>query len=264
MMNVNMSPQSTAQIARAAQNVGFLPEMAPKDVKKEETRSTNFIDEMKKDETENTTKQAGSENAAMGQASNEATAKNAGNRRISKNNMFGHQREEYTTGEKQQGGGTQKTGQQQANQDGSQAEDGSNKPRFDTGRQIQLQYSNQAGRTPSQANYQNPAEQALAQKERFLRSFKSLVENEYNQYVKSDDALYSRKNLREILAALGDQDSLFSRKDTKTKKDDKNNLGSLKGYNKLNQRLAGRTLHIFDEPPQNQQDQPREPLSLVA
>ena len=82
--------------------------------------------------------------------------------------------------------------------------------------------------------------------------------------MKSDDALYSRKNLREILAALGDQDSLFSRKDNKAKKDDRNNLGSVKGYNKLNQRLANRTLTIFDEQPQNQQDQQREPLSLVA
>ena len=107
MMNVNMSPQSSAQVARAAQNVGFIPQMAPKEVKKEETRSTTFIDETHKDETDNTSRQAGT-NAAMGQASTEQQAAGAAQRRISKNNMFGHQREEYTAKEKPEGGSSEK------------------------------------------------------------------------------------------------------------------------------------------------------------
>jgi hypothetical protein len=78
--------------------------------------------------------------------------------------------------------------------------------------------------------------------------------------VKSDEAVYSRKNLREILAALGETLNPFS---AKKKKEDK--TSEKKPFDKLKQRLAGRTLKIFDDPTeeQEQQEKEREPLELV-
>lgn len=114
---------------------------------------------------------------------------------------------------------------------------------LDNAKQIQHSFS----KTLDETNAGNEAKQRPElQRKKFAQNLRKWVDVEYKQYVKDNNPLYSRRNLREILNALGN----FEAKTNKTsKKDDaKNNSQvSFSAFNKYNVTQATKTLHIFDE-----------------
>ncbi|MBR0518290.1 hypothetical protein IJJ97_00705 [bacterium] len=114
---------------------------------------------------------------------------------------------------------------------------------LDNAKQIQYSFS----KTMDEANAGNETKQRPeVQRKKFAQNLRKWVDVEYKQYVKDSNPLYSRRNLREILNALGN----FEAKTNKSsKKDDaKNNSEvSFSSFNKYNVTQATKTLHIFDE-----------------
>lgn len=104
------------------------------------------------------------------------------------------------------------------------------------------------------------AQQPEVKKREFLKNLQQMVKDEYAQYVKSDDAPYSRRNLREIMQALNQESP--SAKRLRKETDSRNvilasansDTGEFR-YNKLNFMRAANTLKVVqqfhDEPAQN-------------
>jgi hypothetical protein len=299
MMNVNMA--NTGQVLQKTASVGFLPNVAPKVVTQRDDSRHTFLDEMEghgdgltsEDHAPNPLTPSPQQMATAARNNAGAAAQGAGfqsKNRISQNTTMntswqaGEASEEeeeqqagiFGAGQRPPAQQTQQQGTQRselwyslASQSGWAQETEKNqksgpsakmeKPKFDTGRLIQLQFLANKGANLVANVVMSAAEKALAAKEFFLRNFFRLVDTEYKQYVKSDDAMYSRKNLREILSALGETINPFSAKNKKWRE----NKGlEPKGFDKLSQRAAGRTLKIFDEVPEPETQQP-EPLEIV-
>lgn len=85
----------------------------------------------------------------------------------------------------------------------------------------------------------------------FAENLRKWVDVEYKQFVKNNDPLYTRRNLREILQALGEQESPTAKK----AKMDRDVAGKSKTqytkYNKYNITQASKALRIFEEIPSN-------------
>ena len=114
---------------------------------------------------------------------------------------------------------------------------------LDNAKQIQYSFS----KTMEETNAGNEAKQRPElQRKKFAQNLRKWVDVEYKQYVKDSNPLYSRRNLREILNALGNFESKTNKSN---KKDDaKNNSEvSFSAFNKYNVTQATKTLHIFDE-----------------
>lgn len=106
-----------------------------------------------------------------------------------------------------------------------------------------------------------PAASPEAQKKQFLSRLREMVSTEYSQYVKSDDALYSRRNLREIMQALNTDDASGRRRQSWMAAND--NWGEYEGYNKFNLMRASRSMKVVQE---NHQPEPtnQDRLLMVA
>ena len=114
---------------------------------------------------------------------------------------------------------------------------------LDNAKQIQYSFS----KTMEETNAGNEAKQRPElQRKKFAQNLRKWVDVEYKQYVKDSNPLYSRRNLREILNALGNFESKTNKSNKKD--DSKNNSEvSFSAFNKYNVTQATKTLHIFDE-----------------
>lgn len=114
---------------------------------------------------------------------------------------------------------------------------------FDTSKQIQFHFNKQMDETQANQDTKNRPD---IQRKKFAQNLKKWVDVEYKQYVKDNDPLYSRRNLREILQALGDSDVKTKKTGKKDDASGKNEI-SFSSFNKYNISQATNTLKIFDE-----------------
>ncbi len=120
---------------------------------------------------------------------------------------------------------------------------------LDTSSAIQLKFNKLQAQQQSEASQQTRMKPDI-QRRQFASNLQKWVDVEYKQFVKTNDPLYTRRNLREILSALGDQDP--SAKKTRFDKDSvgKNAIAFSK-YNKHNITQASKAMRIFEEIPSN-------------
>jgi hypothetical protein len=131
----------------------------------------------------------------------------------------------------------------------------------------------QATQTRNQpTSSQPPHVAAQLQKQKVMQGMLQYAKNDYNQFVKSNEPdypPYSRRNLREIISALGGQDDPGLARTRKKQADDQTgggvqvaSAGEPEGYNKFKVTQAVRGLQIVQSyhQPQNQD----QPLDLVA
>lgn len=93
----------------------------------------------------------------------------------------------------------------------------------------------------------------------FLSNLRQYVDMEYKQYGSTDNSLYSRRNLREILSALGHETKAFDNKAKKDRKDRTSGAAGIKSYNKNYEIRARKNLKLFQEDPMSQ-----DPFNMVA
>lgn len=96
----------------------------------------------------------------------------------------------------------------------------------------------------------------------FLGNLRKYVKLEYQQYTKPEISTYSRRNLREILGALGDNVKAFDNKAQKDRRDRIDITDGPKGYNKHYAATASRHLKLFNEDPM--QDPNYNPFEMIA
>lgn len=254
-MAMNIQSAATNMATKSAM-VGFVPKNNMQEVKKEEEHSTT-IQELDKQDTENNAGKAGKEGKGANDAAqtrNQNAAQQARRRQISQPQV----KQESTATESSEGKEAAPAGT-----DGTQA--ATNQPRgalLDNTARINWQFQqNQANATANAAD--NPAQSPDAQKKQFLTRLKGMVNLEYQQYVKSDTALYSRRNLREIMSALGENhDPNVDKLNNQDSRGQQNQVpGEPEGYNKFNQMRASKSLQVLH---QYQQEPPQDQLSLVA
>jgi hypothetical protein len=122
---------------------------------------------------------------------------------------------------------------------------------LDTSSQIQHRFAKfQMLQQQQQATNQKRLKPEI-QRRVFAENLRKWVDVEYKQFVKQNDPLYTRRNLREILQALGEQESPQAKK-TKLERDTagKNKTQYTK-YNKYNITQASKAMRIFEEIPSN-------------
>jgi hypothetical protein len=253
MGNINAS----TQMATKAQMVGFVPRDSIKEVKKEEEH-TNTIRELDQQDTENQSSRTGQD--ARGPQGTPQQTPDQGQGRVRQRQISAPQQHRAQQTEQKSGETKSEKTPDQTPQQGPAAG-----PRgrvaFDTSAQIQWRF-NQA--QAQQANgTENPQTQPEVQKRQFLSRLRQMVSTEYQQYVKSDDSLYSRRNLREIMQALNQDDpnSRRLRNDQDTRRSDDAPPSELEGYNKFNHLRAARSLKVVQE---RQEEPQQDRLLLVA
>ncbi len=120
---------------------------------------------------------------------------------------------------------------------------------LDTSSQIQHKFqkvlNQQQQQQPNAQNRMKPD----VQRRQFADNLRKWVDVEYKQFVKQNDPLYTRRNLREILSALGDQDP--SAKKTKSDRDNSKTTVQFSKFNKYNITQASKAMRIFEEIPSN-------------
>lgn len=114
---------------------------------------------------------------------------------------------------------------------------------FDTSKQIQFSFNKTMDE--AQAGQETKTRPDI-QRKKFAENLKKWVEVEYKQYVKDNDPLYSRRNLREILQALGDTEVKGKKNGKKDDSTGKSEV-SFSSFNKYNIDKASSTLKIFEE-----------------
>lgn len=251
----NISGASTA-MATKAQMVGFVPRDSIKEVKKQEEQ-TNTIRELEQQDTSNSGAKSGKDpRGPQGQA--QAQVQTPDQKVRQRQISTPQQHSAPATEEQTEAKGAQQS-QEQAPEAGRQAPRG--QVAFDTSAQIQWRFNRaQTEQTNGSGGAQSQPEM---QKRQFLKNLQSMVKNEYQQFVKSDDSLYSRRNLREIMSALN-QDDPYSKKlsrDTDSRFAENEPAGELEGYNKFNAMRATRSLQVVLS---HQQEQQESALQLVA
>lgn len=136
----------------------------------------------------------------------------------------------------------------QSPQDTDIQQAGQSKIRLDTSSWIQLK-SKQNLNELVQNREDGASVKQEFHKKQLLNNMKKMVDIEYKQYVKDNDPLYTRRNLREILQALGDQDSPKTRKTWSER--DKNSVGKevkcSSNYNRLNISKMANTMYMLDQ-----------------
>lgn len=152
--------------------------------------------------------------------------------------------------------------QAEAREQGDAKETG-NKAPVDNASRIGLMYQQKMRKQKGeqfQVGERNAQQPKLKQ---FLGNLKNYVKLEYQQYTKSDISTYSRRNLREILSALGDDVKAFDNKAVKDRRDRQNtSVAGLKFYNKHHATQATRNLKLFNEDPM--QDPNYNPFEMIA
>jgi len=120
---------------------------------------------------------------------------------------------------------------------------------LDTSSGIQLKFNKFVAQQQTEASQQTRMKPDI-QRRQFASNLQKWVDVEYKQFVKSNDPLYTRRNLREILSALGDQDP-----SVKKNRFDKDSVGknsiAFSKYNKHNITQASKAMRIFEEIPSN-------------
>jgi hypothetical protein len=87
------------------------------------------------------------------------------------------------------------------------------------------------------------------QLKRFLSNLRQYVNMEYKQYTNPDISTYTRRNLREILAALGEGTKAFDDKAAKDRRDRQTGNVEDKKFNKFYAATASKQLKLFNEDP---------------
>lgn len=118
---------------------------------------------------------------------------------------------------------------------------------LDTSSQIQHKF--QKVLTQQQPNTQNRMKPDI-QRRQFADNLRKWVDVEYKQFVKQNDPLYTRRNLREILSALGDQDP-SAKKTKSSERDTSKTTVQFSKFNKYNITQASKAMRIFEEIPSN-------------
>ncbi len=177
--------------------------------------------------------QAGQANSA--QSKQQAAA--ASRRRISEETLVKNESEDSKTEE------TGKTAQ--AGQAGKSSSTAAQKGTgfLDTSRLIQQKFTE-----TKEAQQDSAKQRPDVQRKQFAENLKKWVQLEYNQYSKGTDPLYTRRNLREILNALGDQNTKTQKTSSKEDSTGKSQVGFSK-FNKYNITQASNALRIFEEIP---------------
>jgi len=251
-----MNVAAMNNMATKAANVGYIPNQKLNEVKKEEQVSTQ-VQELDEQDTENGAGKAdqdtrGSQNAA--ETRNQQAAQQARRRQISQPQT----QTRSTTSESTEAATAEQAGP-------GQGTEGGPKPRVLLDNTARMNWEFQANQKSQASEGETPQTSPQVQKRQFLTRLKGMVDLEYQQYVKSDTALYSRRNLREIMSALGGQEDPNLRKleseDRSSKETNEAPPGELEGYNKFNQMRAANSLRILHE---HQQQPPQDQLSLVA
>jgi hypothetical protein len=111
-------------------------------------------------------------------------------------------------------------------------------------------------------NNDRPAQSQQGQLKNFLGNLRKFVKTEYDQYTKTEISTYNRRNLREILGALGDNVKTFDDKAAKDRRDRQVNGDVKKAYNKHYAATASKNLKLFNEDPM--QDPNYSALELTA
>jgi|GEM_PF-972054 len=119
---------------------------------------------------------------------------------------------------------------------------------LDTSSQIQHRFQKVLTQQQQQPNTQNRMKPDV-QRRQFADNLRKWVDVEYKQFVKQNDPLYTRRNLREILSALGDQDP--SSKKVKSDRDTSKTTVQFSKFNKYNITQASKAMRIFEEIPSN-------------
>lgn len=248
----NISSATTA-MATKAQMVGFVPRDGVKEVKKQEEHTTT-VRELEQQDTSNNGARTGQDpRGTQDKPQVQTPDQKVRQRQIS----APQQQRSQATEEKTESAEARQTPDQAAN---GQAQAPRGRFALDTSAQIQWKF-NQA-QTKQGGGPENAQTQPELQKRQFLSRLQDMVKTEYQQYVKSDDALYSRRNLREIMSALN-QDDPYSKR--LSKEQDTRNTETpheLEGYNKYNAMRATRSLQVVEQ--HQQQDHQEPALQLVA
>ncbi len=144
-------------------------------------------------------------------------------------------------------------------------QDNAPKAPVDNASRIGLMYQQKMRKQKSQQGKVNN-DQPAAQQNRlksFLGNLKKMVKLEYQQYTKPEISPYSRRNLREVMSALGENVKAFDNKSLKDRKDRQNsNVSNLKFYNKHHASRASRHLKLFHGDPM--QDPNYDPFEMIA
>lgn len=248
----NIGSASTA-MATKAQMVGFVPRDGVKEVKKEEEHTTT-IRELEQQDTSNSGARTGQDPRGTQDKARVQTP----DQKVRQRQISAPQQERSNATE-------ESTDSAEARQTPDKAATGQpSGPRgrvaFDTSAQIQWKF-NQA-QTKQGGGNEGAQAQPEVQKRQFLSRLQDMVKTEYQQYVKSDDALYSRRNLREIMSALNQEDPYSKRLSKEQDTRSTNTPRELEGYNKYNALRASRSMQVVQE--RAQQDQQESSLQLVA
>jgi hypothetical protein len=122
---------------------------------------------------------------------------------------------------------------------------------LDTSAQIQFKFQKFVGQQQQMQQANNQAKMKPdVQRKQFAENLRKWVDVEYKQFVKQNDPLYTRKNLREILSALGEQEGPQGKKTSRDRETGKNTVQFSK-FNKYNITKASQAMRIFEEIPSN-------------
>jgi hypothetical protein len=131
---------------------------------------------------------------------------------------------------------------------------------LDNASRIGLMYKSQqrqeAQRSEGRVQNDNNNQPQQKQLRSFLSNLKEYVSLEYKQYGTTENSLYSRRNLREILTALGYETKAFDNKISKDRKDRTSAVSNTKSYNKNYEIKAQNSLKLFTEDPMQQNSVP--------
>lgn len=107
-------------------------------------------------------------------------------------------------------------------------------------------------------------QQPQAQQQRlksFLNNLKEYVQLEYKQYGTQENSLYSRRNLREILSALGHETKAFDNKAKKDRMNRTTGTSEVKSYNKHYETRARGNLKMYQDDLMREQ---HDPFEMIA
>ncbi|MCL5035976.1 MAG: hypothetical protein M1269_02555 [Chloroflexi bacterium] len=128
---------------------------------------------------------------------------------------------------------------------------------LDTTNQVDLHYraiQRMAGNDPdAQVLSENP-------QQRFLNNLNRLVRMEYQQYVKSEDPMYTRKNLREIMQAISQEVSQLQPRDKRDRRAER--LEESRRCKDLNMKRLADVQEIFQHTDREEEERPL--MSQVA
>ena len=122
------------------------------------------------------------------------------------------------------------------------------------------QQAHKAGRRMVGEQQQQPQGQQ-ARLKRFLGNLRQYVNLEYKQYGSQDNSLYSRRNLREILTALGHETKAFDNKVKKDRMSRTTGTVEHKPYNKHYEIRAQRNLKMYQDDLLREQTDPFEMIA---